>query len=95
MTVSERALGQRWFELVWNQSRREAVADMLPPDAILQEGGVDSTGPEGFYPFPDRMNATFSQLHVDVEDIIAEGDKVCIRWSCSAKHTGGGSSRFG
>jgi predicted ester cyclase len=90
MTESERSLGQRWFELVWNQLRREAIGEMLPPDGVLHENGADSTGPEGFYPFFDRMNATFSGLHVEVEDTIAEGDKLCVRWSCGAKHTGGG-----
>lgn len=90
MTESERSLGQRWFELVWNQLRREAVSEMLPPHGVLHESGVDSTGPEGFYPFFDRMNATFSHLHVKVEDTIAEGDKICVRWSCKARHTGGG-----
>ena len=47
-------------------------------------------GPDGFYPFFDRMRATFSSLHVDVEDIVAEGEKVCVRWSCKAMHTGEG-----
>jgi predicted ester cyclase len=36
------------------------------------------------------MNATFSDLHVDVEDTIGEGDKLCFRWTCRARHTGGG-----
>jgi predicted ester cyclase len=90
MTEAERGLGQQWFELVWNQLRREAIVEMLPPDGVLHESGVDSIGPEGFYPFFDRMNATLSGLHVDVEDTIAEGDRLCVRWSCRAKHTGGG-----
>jgi predicted ester cyclase len=90
MTEAERSLGKRWFELVWNQLRREAIGEMLPPHGVLHESGVDSTGPEGFYPFFDRMNATFSGLHVEVEDTIAEGDKLCVRWSCRARHTGGG-----
>jgi len=29
-------------------------------------------------------------LRVKVEDTIAEGDRVCVRWSCTAKHTGDG-----
>lgn len=90
MTSSERDLGQRWFDQVWNQLRREAIPEMLAPDGVLHEGGTDSIGPAGFYPFFDRMNAAFSALHVEIEDTFAEGDKVCIRWACSARHTGGG-----
>jgi steroid delta-isomerase-like uncharacterized protein len=90
MTESERDLGRRWFEQVWNQGRREAIAEMLAPDAVLHDGGIDTTGPEEFYPFFDRMRATFSELHVNVEETIASGEKVCVRWSCTAKHTGDG-----
>ena len=90
MTEQERELGRRWFDEVWNKGRRDAVAEMLPPDAVLHEAGIDSVGPEGFYPLFDRLNATFSEIHVDVDDTMADGDKICVRWSFSGKHTGGG-----
>ena len=90
MTDTERNLGKRWFEEVWNQQRREAVAEILAPDAVLHEGGVDSVGPEGFYPFLDRMNAALSDIHVEVLETIAEGDLLCLRWLCTARHTGPG-----
>jgi predicted ester cyclase len=63
---------------------------MLAPEGVLHEAGTDTIGPEGFYPFFDRMRATFSDLHVKVEDTIADGDKICVRWSCTGKHTGDG-----
>ncbi len=90
MTQSERELGRRWFETVWNQKNRDAIAEMFAPDAVLHEAGEDSTGPEGFYPFFDNMHAMFSDFHLTIEDSIAEGDKICLRWSCQAKHTGPG-----
>jgi predicted ester cyclase len=90
MTDLERGLGSRWFEQVWNEGRREAIAEMLAPEGVLHEAGTDTIGPEGFYPFFDRMRATFSDLRVKVEDTIAEGDKICVRWSCTAGHTGDG-----
>jgi predicted ester cyclase len=90
MTEQERGLGRRWFEQVWNLGRREAIAEMLAPDAVLHEAGSDSVGPEGFYPFYDRVRTTLSDMHITVEDTIAEGDKLCVRWSCTAKHTGNG-----
>ena len=90
MTESERGLGRRWFEEVWNQQRREAITRMLAPDSVLHDGGIDTVGPDGFHAFFDRLNATLSDLHLNVEDEIAEGDKICVRWSCKAKHTGDG-----
>jgi steroid delta-isomerase-like uncharacterized protein len=90
MTEMERNLGNRWFEEVWNKGRREAIAEMVAPQAVIHDGATDSVGPEGFYPFFERMNATFSDIHVTVHDTIAEHDRVCVRWSCSLRHTGDG-----
>jgi steroid delta-isomerase-like uncharacterized protein len=80
-------LGRRWFEEVWNRGRREAIAEMLTAECLIHDGDVDSTGPDGFYPFFDRIRGTFSEMQVTVEDTIAQGDAACIRWSCSANHT--------
>ena len=90
MTENERDLGRRWFEEVWNKGRREAIPEMLAADGVLHEGDADSVGPEGFYPFFDRLNATLSEIHVTVHDNIAEGDRLCVRWTATGKHTGNG-----
>lgn len=90
MSDLARTLGTRWFEEVWNQGRREAIAEMLAPNGIVHEGATDSTGPDGFYPFFDRIRASFSDLHVTVNDCFTGNDKACVRWTCTAKHTGDG-----
>src|SRR5207248_11431718 len=50
----------------------------------------ETVGPPGFYPFFDRMWDAFSDIHVTIEDAIAEGDTVCLRWTCTMRHTGAG-----
>lgn len=90
MTESERDLGKRWFEQVWNQGRREAIAEMMAPDAVVRDGEKVTVGHSAFYSFFDRFRDTFSEMHVSVEDTIAEGDKLCVRWECTGRHTGHG-----
>lgn len=90
MSESNKQLAKRWFEEVWNKGRREAIPEILAPDAEIRESGEIVKGPEGFYPFFDRMQAAFSDIHVTFQDAIAEADMVCLRWSCSMKHTGSG-----
>jgi predicted ester cyclase len=90
MTDQERDLGRRWFEEVWNQGRREAIAELLAPHGVLHEGDTDTVGPDGFYPFFERIRGTLSDIHVTISDTLAAGDKVCVRWSCTGKHTGDG-----
>lgn len=90
MTESERDFGKRWFEQVWNRGRREAIAEMMSPDAVVHDGGSMSVGRGAFYSFFDRMMTTFSDMHVTVEDTIAERNKLCVRWECTCRHTGDG-----
>jgi len=90
MSETARNLGRRWFEEVWNRGRRAAIAELMSPDCVIHDGDTDSIGPSGFYLLFDRMHGSFSEIHMDVEDTIAEGDRACIRWSFTAKHTGGG-----
>jgi steroid delta-isomerase-like uncharacterized protein len=90
MTEEERDLGQRWFEEVWNRGRRDAIPEMLAPDAVLHEAGLDSVGPDGFYPLFDRIHAAMDEIQTTVHETIAEGDRLCVRWSFTAKHSGPG-----
>jgi predicted ester cyclase len=90
MTEQDRNLGRRWFDEVWNQGRREAIAEMLTPESIVHEGGLDTVGAEGFYPYFDRLQSAFSGIRVNVDDSIAQGDKICVRWSFTGKHSGEG-----
>lgn len=90
MTEAERSLGRRWFDEVWNKKHREAIAEMIGSETVLHDGDVVTKGPDPFYAFFDRMNAALSDLRIEVEDSFAEGDKLCLRWSCTARHTGTG-----
>jgi steroid delta-isomerase-like uncharacterized protein len=90
MTEQDRKLGNRWFKEVWQEKRRESIEELMAPEAVLHDGGQDSEGPEGFYPFFDRIHACFTEIRTEVHDSIAEGDKLCFRWSFRAKHTGEG-----
>jgi len=90
MTESYPTIAHRWYDQVWNQLRREAIAELLSPDAVLHEGDDQMRGPEGFYPFYDRILATFSDMHIKVEQTVEEGDLICARWSVTMTHTGDG-----
>ena len=90
MPDSNHDLATRWFEEVWNKRRRQAIAELLAEGAPIHDGGITVHGPSGFYAFFDRMSAAFSDIHVTIEETIAAGDRVCVRWSCALKHTGSG-----
>jgi steroid delta-isomerase-like uncharacterized protein len=88
-----RVLIRRWFEEVWNQGREETIDELVAPDSIIHglgDAGRDMRGPAGFRSFYDHFRSAFSDLHVTVEDIIAENDKVVSRIRFTGTHTGDG-----
>jgi steroid delta-isomerase-like uncharacterized protein len=89
MTDADRDLGQRWFDEVWNKRRREAIGEMMASNAVVHDGN-ETSGPEAFYQFFDRISSAFPNIRVEVTDTIAEGNKLCVRWVSEATHTGDG-----
>ncbi len=87
---ANRALIERWFEEVWNKKRADAIDEMLAADAEMHGLGAKMRGPAGFKPFHAKFCAALSDLHVTIEDVIDEGDKVAVRFSVKARHTGDG-----
>ncbi len=82
---------RRWFEEVWNLGRSELIDELRAPDAYatgLGQGTGESRGAEPFRAFYWNMRDTFPDLHVTVEDIVAEGDKVSVRITMEGTHMG-------
>jgi predicted ester cyclase len=90
MITANQQLVLTWFERVWNQRRREAIAEMLDPAFVMHDGDRESKGVAGFEAFFDQLCAAFSQIGIIVDDLIGEGDTVCARWTSFQRHTGAG-----
>jgi steroid delta-isomerase-like uncharacterized protein len=81
---------RNWFEEVWNEGNESAIDEMRAPD-VLSFGLGESEAPAKaaeFKVFYHRMRAAIPDLHVTVEDVIAEGDKVVARISIEGTHCG-------
>jgi len=87
---AQKAFAGRWFEEVWNKSRREAIDEMFPEGAVLHDGSTEYRGPAEFKRFYDGLRAQLSDVRVTPLETISEGDMVCTRWSSTATHSGTG-----
>lgn len=85
-------LTRRWFEEVWNQRQSQAIDELLAADSIAH--GLDATasapepGPAHFRRFWERFCGAFPDLRIEVEDVIAEGDKTAARFTFRGTHRG-------
>src|SRR6516225_5224563 len=85
-------LVRRWFDEVWNQGRQDTIDALLTSDSIVHglsdASGQPVHGPAGFRTFYDRFRSAFSDIHIAIDDMLAEGDKVCARFTFEAIHSG-------
>jgi predicted ester cyclase len=93
MSETNKALARRWFEEVWNRKNEAAIDEMFHPDG--QSKGLpdpDSIirGPEEFKRTHRNFLAAFPDLHVSLEELVAEGDWVAVRWVATMTHLGEG-----
>lgn len=92
MLEANKKLVERWFEEVWNKGRTEAIEEMFAAEGIAHGLSDDAEnplrGPQNFRTFHATFREAFPDLIVNVEDTIAEGDKVVARCSVRGKHMG-------
>lgn len=84
------SLLHRWFEEVWNQKREEAIDEMMAEDVIVHGLGEDIVGRENFKPFFRSFATAFPDIHVTVDDVIQDGNKMSCRCTVRGTHTGDG-----
>lgn len=93
MSQANKGLVVRWFEEVWNKRDLSAIPRMFHMSGKAHgfpEPGAVSQGPEEFARHAKAFQDGFGDLHVSVDDLIAEGDKVAVRWTATMTHTGDG-----
>jgi steroid delta-isomerase-like uncharacterized protein len=91
MSAENKAIVTRWFDEVWNQGKAETIDKLLAPHAIVHGlGPAPLVGPAGFKAFHAAYRNAFPDVALQVDDLIAEGDRVVARWSGRGTHKGDG-----
>jgi predicted ester cyclase len=82
------ALARRFIDEIWNHKRSEAVREFVDPKAVGHLEGFEVRGPEGLLPAWATLLGAFPDLKVIIQDVVAQGDSVAVRWTASGMHTG-------
>jgi steroid delta-isomerase-like uncharacterized protein len=76
-TEQNRVLVRRRVEEIWHQGNLAAIDDLIAADLV---SNGQATGREGFRQFVSAVRMAFPDLQFTIEDIVTEGDKVCVRY---------------
>jgi steroid delta-isomerase-like uncharacterized protein len=90
MSEQNRTLARRWFEEVWNQRNVDTVHEILDAEAIGHMEGFETRGHDDFKKVRAGLLDAFPDMNIDVEDTVAEGDNVVVRWRARGSHKGVG-----
>jgi steroid delta-isomerase-like uncharacterized protein len=85
-----RDVSRRWFEEVWNARRDDRIEDLMSADADGHLPNGVLRGPSGFREMQRSFLGALPDLQIEVEDILAEGNRAAVRWRARGTHTGDG-----
>jgi steroid delta-isomerase-like uncharacterized protein len=87
-TENNKLLVRRLYDEVLNQQRADSVAELATPDYV-EHDPVPGQG-EGLAGLTDRIRLLTSAFapRFEIEDLVAEGDRVVVRWTHTGTHIG-------
>lgn len=85
-----KAVVHRFINEIWNHQNLATVDEIFAPEVVLHDTlWNDVKGREALRNWwKDIIFAAFTNIHLTVEDLFGEGDKVSHRWVSTSKHTG-------
>jgi steroid delta-isomerase-like uncharacterized protein len=88
MSEQNKTLARRWFEDLFSRGDPAAANAILSAEFVDHLTHEDERGPEELKHYVSIYRSAFPDIQDTVEDIVAEGDKVVVRWKSSGTHQG-------
>jgi len=76
------------MEEAWNKKAPAAFDDRIAPDFVCHTPDGDFKGLDGYKQLYNVYVTAFPDYHFTIDDVIAEGDKVSLRYTFAGTHTG-------
>jgi steroid delta-isomerase-like uncharacterized protein len=90
MSEENKILSRRVVEEVLVAGNLDVVDEIVSEDYVHHDPAMpeEGHGRESFKEFASMYRSAFPDVHVEIEDMIAEGDRVATRWVASGTHEG-------
>ena len=89
MSVEDnKATARRWYEEVFNAGNMDLIHELFAPNFVDHDPVNPLPGLEGVRQVVGMYRGAFPDLHITVEDQVAEGDKVVTRYTTRGTHQG-------
>jgi steroid delta-isomerase-like uncharacterized protein len=78
---------RRLYEEYLNQNRPELLASLVSEDVVLHTA-TEERGIAAYAALTDRLRVAFPDMQFTLQDLIASDDRVVVRWTMEATHSG-------
>ena len=86
--AANRALVRRWLSELWDQGNYTVATELLAPDFRRHSEGYPAVGPEAYADIVRSCHEGFPDTKITMVDgLIADGDRVFVRWRWTGTHT--------
>jgi len=87
---------RRWFDEFWHARKLEVADQLLHPDYVFGEDyGAGAPSVEASKETNVFWHRVLPDLHFTLEDVIAEGDTVVVRWTARGTQQGDWEMQLG
>ena len=88
MSEQNKKLARRWFEDLFSRGDLDAANEILSAEFVDHLPREEERGIEELKNYVSIYRTAFPDIQDTVEDIVAEGDKVVVRWMSRGTHQG-------
>jgi steroid delta-isomerase-like uncharacterized protein len=88
MSELNKTLARRWFEDLFSRGNLDAANEILSAEFVDHLTHEDERGLEELKAYVTIYRAAFPDIQDTLEQIVAEGDKVVVRWTSRGTHQG-------
>ena len=88
MSKQNKTLARRWFEDLFSRGNLDVANEILSAEFVDHLTHEDERGLEELKHYVGIYRSAFPDIQDTVEDIVAEGDKVVVRWRSGGTHQG-------
>jgi len=88
MSEENKAILRRIVEEIWNKKTPTLIDEVYAPTYVLHTPDGAFHGPAGYRQIYTVYTTAFPDVHLTIEDMVTEGDKVATHYTARGTHTG-------
>lgn len=88
MSEQNKVVVSRYMEEVFNRKNAALLDQLVVSNCVIHTPEGDVHGLDGLKQIVAGYRVIFPDHHFTVDDLVAEGDKVAIRWTMRGTHSG-------